>query len=229
MTKPTARERAAKVEERTKPIDKDKRSSSQRGQNQGKPKSLEAIEARAEKAAKRAELMAGHQNTQTGLPDTFALAEKAELELSTHIEKTPITKATINTVIHLVSLGHTLTSICGLEGAPNAAKFMRVVNGSDSYLKQLTRAREDGAALNYDKTLDIANESCLDSAAVQRNKLRIDALTKHSGKYNAKFADGMNIEQGATLIAQSIIAARGRHKAVIAKAKRKVIDITPEE
>jgi len=130
----------------------------------------------------------------------------------------PLDSETEQAILQHVASGMTLLAVCRLEGAPDYHRVVAHASRSNSFAKALARAREIGAGAMADEIIEIAEERAADSAAVQRNRLRIEARARVAGWYNQHYRDGMRPDDVAGVVAATIEAARARYQA---KHKRK--------
>lgn len=166
-----------------------------------------------------------------GIRQAAKAAELAKLQqqekLPKHISEIPtnakpLTEQEREAVLSIVSQGVTLTKACEIEGMPSYYRVTREVMRSSGFAEALSRARELGASAMADKVIDIADEIAPDSAAVQRNRLRMEARIKHAGWHNSRYSDRMTADEVAGVVAATIEAARARYQ-----AKMKSEDASP--
>jgi len=170
---------------------------------------------RAQRQAERALELAKHQQTDK-LPQSIK-------QIGRPATAKPLSEEQKSAILALLMEGHTLTKICQIKGMPTVYEVGKHASTSSTFAEELARAREIGAGVMADKIIDIADEIALDSAAVQRNRLRIEARARVAGWYNKKFSDKSTPEEVAGIVAATIEAARARYN-----KKRKPIDITPK-
>ena len=85
-----------------------------------------------------------------------------------------------------VAEGKPLTAVCKQAGMPRLTTVYAWRARYAELDQMLRRARGDMADTLFAQTIEIADEKCIDSTAVQRNRLRVDARKWAAAKLNAR-------------------------------------------
>ena len=95
-----------------------------------------------------------------------------------------------------LSLGRSLRAVLKDDGMPSRDTVFRWIRANEAFLRDYNQAREDQADTLADEILDIADEEVatindqgferVDSAAVQRQRLRVDARKWVASKLKPK-------------------------------------------
>ena len=120
-----------------------------------------------------------------------------------------MSKAVRDTICERIAQGESLRSICESEGMPAARTVHRWLLDDADFCQQYARAREDQADHYADEIVSIADESpglitredgdevevSVDSAAVARQRLRIDARKWVASKLKPKkYGEKLDLE-----------------------------------
>lgn len=118
---------------------------------------------------------------------------------------------------HIAS-GKTLASLCEQDGMPSRATVWRWTTQYPIFLDQLTRARQAGADMLADETVDIADSE----PDAQRARNRIEARKWYAGVINPRrYGPRMDISVTERVsITDALAAARARHEALEARPIR---------
>lgn len=82
--------------------------------------------------------------------------------------------------------GKPLTAVCRQKGMPSLTTVYAWRTRHSQFDNMLRRARGDLADTLFAQAIEIADEKCADSTAVQRNRLRVDARKWAAGKMNPR-------------------------------------------
>jgi ribosomal protein S7 len=85
-----------------------------------------------------------------------------------------------------VAEGTPLTKVCKQAGMPRLTTVYKWLSLHASFDQLMRRARADVADTFFAQAIDIAHEKCVDSTAVQRNRLRVDTLKWAASKMNPR-------------------------------------------
>lgn len=113
------------------------------------------------------------------------------------------TQEMANTICEQIAEGQSLRSICQAEDMPAKSTVFKWLTQNKDFADQYARARETQADAIFDEILSIADEKSveliygegeeqevvevrLDSTAIQRNRLRVDARKWMAGKLRPK-------------------------------------------
>lgn len=122
------------------------------------------------------------------------------------------TQEMANTICELIADGQSLRSICQADDMPAKSTVFKWLTQNKDFADQYARARETQADAIFDEILSISDEKtvaleygegdekavvevALDSVAVQRNRLRVDARKWMAGKLRPKvYGDKQTLE-----------------------------------
>lgn len=125
--------------------------------------------------------------------------------------------ALLATICERIASGESLRSICSSEGMPAMSAVFTWLSDDDKFQEQYAHAREAQAEAFADEIVAIADEPPnvvpvkggeegettevqLDGAAIQRQRLRIDARKWVASKLKPKkYGDKVDVEHGGTL------------------------------
>ena len=98
-------------------------------------------------------------------------------------KKTPeVVEELLNRLAH----GEPMARICDDDHMPSFKTVWTWEEDDEDFRKLSARARRHGTHFLADECLAIADEDAEDSAAIQRNKLRVDTRLRLIGKWNRK-------------------------------------------
>lgn len=129
----------------------------------------------------------------------------------------PIAVKTRNTICERIAKGESLRAICETEGMPAASTVCGWLAEDAAFAEQYARAREAQADYYADEIVAIADEPpnlvpttddkgevvevALDGAAIQRQRLRIDARKWVASKLKPKkYGEKVDVEHGGQVI-----------------------------
>lgn len=131
--------------------------------------------------------------------------------------RTQRSKALADTLCERIALGESLRAICSADGMPSMSFVFSWLSDDEKFAEQYARAREAQAEAFADEIVAIADEPPdvvpvkggeegeeqgvqLDSAAIARQRLRIDARKWVASKLKPKkYGDKVDVEHGGTV------------------------------
>lgn len=133
-------------------------------------------------------------------------------------KKTP---EVVDEILDRLAHGEPMARICDDDHMPSFKTVWTWEEDDEEFRKLSARARRHGTHFLADECLSISDEDAEDSAAIQRNRLRVDTRLRLIGKWNRKdYGDKQEIEHSGEVRNQvSLEGLTPAQKAALASAR----------